>query len=101
MWTRRDECKDIIKVAWNESVNSDTLDGIAVGFKHCANDSSRWNRSVFGHVLRQIQNKRKILSDLVLMDQNRSNGSEINKIRKEINDLKDCEEIMWQQRSKV
>ncbi|XP_050280875.1 uncharacterized protein LOC126721848 [Quercus robur] len=57
--------------------------------------------SVLGHVPRQIQNKRKILSDLVLRDQNGSNGSEINKIRKEINDLLDCEEIMWQQRSKV
>ena len=37
----------------------------------------------------------------MLRDHDGSNGCEINKIRKEINDLLDCEEIMWQQRSKV
>ena len=37
----------------------------------------------------------------MLRDHDGSNGFEINKIRKEINDLLDCEEIMWHQRSKV
>ena len=37
----------------------------------------------------------------MLRDHDGSNGCEINKIRKEINDLLDYEEIMWQQRSKV
>ena len=37
----------------------------------------------------------------MLRDHDGSNGREINKIRKEINDLLDCEEIIWQQRSKV
>ena len=56
---------------------------------------------MFGLVPRKIQNKRKVLNELVLKDQDGSNGSEINKIRKEINDFLDCEKIMWQQRSKV
>ena len=37
----------------------------------------------------------------MLKDQDGSKGCEINKIQKKINDLLDCEEIMWQQRSKV
>ena len=45
--------------------------------------------------------KKNVLNDLVLRDQNGRNGREINKIRKEINELLDCEEVMWQQRSKV
>ena len=101
MWTRKDECRDIIKAAWNESVNLYTLNGMAAGLKQCAADLSRWNRSMFGLVPRKIQNKRKVLNELVLRDQDESNGSEINKIKKEINDLLDCKEIMWQQRSKV
>ena len=56
---------------------------------------------MFALVPRQIQNKRKALNELVLRDHDRSNVHEINKLRKEINDLLDCEEIMWQQRSKV
>ena len=37
----------------------------------------------------------------MLRDHDGSNGCEINKIRKEINNLLDYEEIMWQKRSKV
>ena len=37
----------------------------------------------------------------MLRDNDGSNGYKINKLKKEINDLLDCEEIMWQQRSKV
>ena len=74
---------------------------IVAGLKRCADELSRWNKTVFGHVPRQIQKKRNVLNDLVLRDQNGRNGREINKIRKEINELLDCEEVMWQQRSKV
>ena len=45
--------------------------------------------------------KRETLSTLVLRDKDGSLGSEINIIRKEINDLLDSEEIMWHQRSRV
>lgn len=38
---------------------------------------------------------------MVLRDRDGSLGREINKLRKEINDLQDCEEILWQQRAKV
>ena len=82
-------------------VNLYNPNGMVAGLKQCANRLSRWNKSVFGHVPRQIQSKRKALNELVLRDHDGSNGREINKLRKEINDLLDCEEIMWQQRSKV
>ena len=100
MWTRRDDCRDIIRAAWNDSVNLFNSNGMVMGLRQCANDLSRWNRSVFGLVPRQIQNKRKALNDLVLRDHDGCNGYETIKLRKEINDLLDCEEIMWQQRSK-
>lgn len=77
-------------------MRSDSPCEIVAGLKQCAADLSRWNRSVFGQVPRQIQKKRKVLYDLVLRDQNGSNGSEINKTRKEIYELLDCEGIMWQ-----
>ncbi|XP_023912817.1 uncharacterized protein LOC112024413 [Quercus suber] len=101
MWMRRDECGDIIKAAWNDSVNLYNPNDMVAGLKQCADDLSRWNRLVFGHIPRQIQNKRKALNKFVLRDHDGSNGREINKLRKEINELLDCEEIMWQQRSKV
>ena len=86
MWTRRDECRDIIKEAWTGSVRADNPSDIVTGLKQCSDDLSRWNKTVFGHVPRQIQKKRKVLNDLVLRDQNGSNGTEINNTKREIND---------------
>ena len=56
---------------------------------------------MFGHVPKLIQNKRKTINALVLRDRDGSLGSEINRVRKENNDLLDNEEIMWHQRSRV
>ena len=50
---------------------------------------------------KQIQKKRRALNDLVLTDRDGNLGSEINKLRKEINVLLNSEEIMWHQRAKV
>ena len=52
MWMRRDECRDIIKTTWNDSVNLYSLNGMVVGLKQCADNLSRWNREVFGWVPR-------------------------------------------------
>ena len=56
---------------------------------------------VFGQIPKQIQKKRETLNTLDCRDKDGSLGSEINVIRKEINELLDSEEIMWQQRAKV
>ena len=65
MWTRRDECRDIIRTTWIDSVNLYSPTGMVVGLKQCADDLSRWNREVFGWVLRQIQNHTTLQSLLL------------------------------------
>ena len=101
MWTKREECKDIIKEVWDGSQELNSPIGIATRLKCCAGNLSRWNKMVFGQIPRQIQKKRETFSTLVLRDKDGNLGSEINIIRKKINDLLDSEEIMWHQRSKV
>ena len=54
MWTRSDECRDVIRAAWNDSVNLYNPNGMVAGLKQCADELSRWNRSVFGLVPRHI-----------------------------------------------
>ncbi|XP_065629278.1 uncharacterized protein LOC136067411 [Quercus suber] len=54
MWTRRDECRDIIKEAWIGSVRVDNPCDIVAGLKSCVDDLSKWNRAVFGNVPRLI-----------------------------------------------
>ena len=55
LWTRRVDCKEVIKEAWNESLDSSTLGGIADGLKRCANALTAWSNAVFGHIPKKIQ----------------------------------------------
>ncbi|XP_075663110.1 uncharacterized protein LOC142632622 [Castanea sativa] len=101
MWTKKEECMDIIEAAWRNSTNQNNPRGMAKILNQCAAELSRWNMSTFGWVPKQIRIKKKAQSDMVVMDRNGSLGGEINQLRKEINDLLDSEEIMWLQRAKV
>ena len=57
MWTRREDCRYVIKEAWTGSVRVNNPSDIMAGLKRCADELSRWNRTVFGHVPRQIQRR--------------------------------------------
>ena len=74
MWTKREYCKAVIKAAWEGCLQKNTPNEIASGLKRCAIDLSRWNKSVFRHVPKQIQNKRRTLNDLVLRDRDGNLG---------------------------
>ena len=101
MWARREECTNIIQEVWDGCQELNSPSGIATRLIHCAENLSRWNKMVFGQIPKQIQKKRETLNTLVCRDKDGSLGSEINVIRKEINELLDSEEIMWHQRAKV
>ena len=101
MWTKRAECKDIIQGAWVSSQDLHSPSGIAARLRSCAENLFKWNKMVFGQIPKKIKEKRDTLNSLVNRDRNGSLGGDINKLRKEINELLDSEEIKWQQRSKV
>ena len=101
MWTKRAECKDIIQGAWVGSQDLHSPSEIATRLRSCAENLSKWNKMVFGQIPKKIKEKRDTLNYLVSRDRDGSLGGDINKLRKEINELLDSEEIKWQQRSKV
>ena len=80
---------------WKSCLDMNSPNGFAEGLKKCAVELFKWNRNVFGHLPRQIQAKRKAFNSLILQDRDGSHREEINRLRKEINDLLDSEEIMW------
>lgn len=101
MWTRRDDCKEVIEDTWKSCLDMNNPNGFVEGLKKCAVELFKWNRTIFGHLLRQIQAKRKAFNSLILQDRDGSHGAEINRLRKEIIDLLDSEEIMWSPCSKA
>ena len=96
MWTKRAECKDIIQGAWDGSQDLNSPMGIAARLRCCAENLSKLNKMVFGQIPKKIQEKRETLNTLFSRDRNGSLGGDINKLRKEINELLDSEEIKWQ-----
>ena len=66
----------------------------------CAAELSKWSSSVFGQIPKKIQAKRNELNSLTLQDKDGAFSSEISRLRREINDLLDDEEIYWGQRTK-
>ena len=101
IWTKKKECKDIIKNAWEGCLHMGTPDSISSSLQSYVAELEKWNKAVFGYVPKQIQSKRKALNELTLQDRDGVMGKEINSLRKKINDLLDCEETLWHQRSRV
>ena len=50
MWTKKEECREIIKLAWEGCPNQNTSKGIVASLQNCAEDLLRWNASVFGYI---------------------------------------------------
>ena len=78
-----------------------TSEGIAENLKICAADLSRWNSAVYGQIPKKIQDKRNRLNALAMRENDEDLSLEINRLRGELNDLLDDEEMYWGQRAKA
>ena len=94
IWTKRDDCKAVIDAAWCSGTLATTPEGIASNLQRCADALSCWNQNVVGNIPKKIQEKKRALAALSIADRG-DNGAEVNKLRGEINDLLDSEEIIW------
>ena len=72
MWTRREECKDIIKEVWDGSQELNSPIGIVARLNCCAGNLFRWNKMMFGQIPKQIKEKMETLSTLVYRDKDGS-----------------------------
>ena len=78
LWTKRDNCHEIIETAWNNGDPTTTPEGIASNLSKCATDLFVWNKEVFGYIPKKIQDKRNRLNILMAQDYDGSKGTEIN-----------------------
>ena len=78
-----------------------TPEGIVENLRICAADLSRWNSAVYGQIPKRIQDKRNRLNALAMHEKDEDLSLEINRLRGELNDLLDDEEMYWRQRAKA
>lgn len=64
----RVDCKEVVEEVWNRGSNLHTLSGFTTGLKKCSNALIKWSKAVFGHILKKIVEKRKILNELTVQD---------------------------------
>lgn len=93
MWTKNVECKAIIENSWGMGFDLSTSKGAMANLSSCDAELKNWSCKVFGQIPKKIQTKRNALNSLTLQDKDGMLSTEINCLRKEINDLLDDEEI--------
>ena len=50
MWTKNDECRNIIEATWSIAGNVNTAECMAVALKACAMDLKAWSSATFGQI---------------------------------------------------
>lgn len=48
IWTRRADCKELIKEVWDGGTNLSNPNGLRIGLKQCVEALSKWSKSAFG-----------------------------------------------------
>ncbi|XP_050241059.1 uncharacterized protein LOC126689950 [Quercus robur] len=100
MWTREERCREIVEEAWELGwVEAEC--GIIDGIKRCQEQLQDWNWKEFGNINKVLKQKKERLQQLEFWDSLHGKAEEIQKVRKEINEIQAREEVLWNQRSKA
>ena len=93
IWTKNAECKAIIENSWGIGFDLNIPEGVMANLSSRAVELKNWSSNVFGQIPKKIQTKRNALNSLTLQDKDGTLSTDINCLRKEINDLLDDNEI--------
>ena len=100
MWTREEECKEVIEMAW-DPYKDDFARPIQERLERFQHQFQCWNQNSFENVYKCLKQKQMCLQLLESLNLLHKMAEEIQAVRKEINELHTKEEIMWNQRSRV
>ena len=100
MWTRVDECKEIIELAW-DPYTEDSIMSVQERIERFKTSLQHWNQTCFGNVYKGLKQKQNRLQQLESLNLLHETPEEIQSLKKEINELHTGEEVMWKQRSRI
>ena len=100
MWTRVDECKEIIELAW-DPYTEDSVMSVQERIERCKTSLQHWKQTCFGNVYKGLKQKQNHLQQLKSLNLLHETAEEIQSLKKEINELHTREEVMWKQRSRI
>lgn len=92
-------CGATIEAVWKKDIEATDSTNVLRKVQNCGEALSKWSKTNFGSVRRELQEKRKLLSKAELAASR--DVAWVRRLEQEINSLLDCEAQMWSQRSKI
>ena len=96
MWVSDPCCKAVIEEAWAEPVMGNPIFTTTTKMKKCKMKLKKWNRESFGSIKNRIKEARERLWVAEETSTRSGEHLEVERIRKELNQLLVKEEKMWQ-----
>ncbi|XP_075635261.1 uncharacterized protein LOC142607603 [Castanea sativa] len=101
MWLKDDRCEEIVRVAWEEGLQS-SIDGVLRScLERCRSDLDAWNKAEFGHVGRKISELQNRLEWLQLQPTSPDMIHAMRNIRVDLICWLEKKDEMWRQRSRL
>ena len=104
MWLSNEQCGERVKASWRaneEGILGGTIgNSIITKVEKYGKGLKWWNRNCFGSVRRELEKKKKLLTQAKIQAQ-RSGCNQVKELKAKINILIDREARMWSQRSRV
>ena len=101
MWVANPGCKAVINEAWAEPVVGNPMFTATTKMKKCKMKLKKWSKESFGSIKNRIKETRERLWVAEETSVRSGAHQEVETIKKELNQLLQKEEKMWQQRSQV
>ncbi|XP_062028650.1 uncharacterized protein LOC133744575 [Rosa rugosa] len=98
-WIKEQRCGEIVKEVWEDEANAHT--NLVTKLNKCAEELSRWNRNVIGHVPKKIAALKVSLQKYPIDVQNAEDRTQRALIKYELEKFAEFEEVMWKQKSRI
>ncbi|KAF3975410.1 hypothetical protein CMV_001341 [Castanea mollissima] len=99
MWLKHEQCKKVVKEAWETGLELGRVIPIESCLEGCRIVLTKWNSQVFGHVGKKLEQVHRKLQTLETHAIGLANKDQISETRRELNKLYTMEEDMWFQRA--
>lgn len=94
-------CGETIEVVWQNACTDPVKDKVLKKIDTCGKKLTKWSKTCFRNVKRELEKKRKQLAQAERLALNGGSVYLLKKLEKEINKLLDREAQMWGQPAKV
>ena len=100
-WIREAGCEQVIKDAWEIQPIGTDMYRVAEKIKQCRINLLQWSQTQVRVTPRLIEAKSKQLAQMEMLPVESYNSADVDELRRELKMLREQEETMWRQRSRV